>query len=137
MVKIIIMHDSIALDTLENWKGIWKTAVHIHADAMILLLWLFCFVGFWITKGTKNILDYHLGNKLQVKGCLVMLNIQGLEIITSIDYKYLRWCYKGNSIAGLWARSLVRGMQEATDHCFSCTWMLLSLSLLSPFSKNK
>ena len=40
---------------------------------------------------------------------------------------------------GLWARTLVGGMWEATDQCFSLTSMFLSLSfsLPAPLSKNK
>ena len=42
-------------------------------------------------------------------------------------------------VPGLWARSPVRGMLEATDGCFSHTLMFLSLSFSFPYplSRNK
>lgn len=74
--RIIIICDFITSRTLlKNWKRTWETAIYILPDTMISTLQLFCFVKcFWKTRGAGNILDYDLGNELQVRGCQVVLN---------------------------------------------------------------
>lgn len=49
---------------------------------------------FCITRGVGNILDYDLGSEVLVRDCQAILDIQGIEIIISLDDRYLRGCYK-------------------------------------------
>ena len=54
----------------------------------------------------------------------------------SCKWKVCWFNSQSGNMPGLWARSLVGGVGEATNQCFSCTLMFLSLSysFSSPFS---
>ena len=95
-----------------------------------------CGAGDWEAV-TSHILSYEVW-KCSLKTFLMLwlVWLSGLNTVLQIEGSPAQFLVGHKH--GLWARSPVEGMREATNCCFSLTWMFLSLSFSPPpLSKNE